>query len=62
MKLKNIIVIELCIIIIVGTGWIKNVVKLSQCDFETPYKAEFIHIAGLFPPIGAITGWLDVGK
>ena len=23
--------------------WVKNIVKLSDCDFETPYKCEVIH-------------------
>lgn len=44
------------------TGWVKNIIKLSNCDFESPYKAEVIHAVGLLPPVGMITGWLDVGK
>ena len=43
-------------------GWIKNVIKLSDCDFQSPYKAEIIHAAGLIPPVGMITGWLNLGK
>ena len=51
------------VIIIVGlTGWVKNIIKLSNCDFEAPYKAEVIHAIGIIPPVGAITGWLDLGK
>ena len=51
-------------VIIVGgiTGWIKNIIKLSDCDFEAPYRAEVIHTIGIIPPVGAITGWLDLGK
>lgn len=55
-------VIWLMILIIGFTGWVQNIIKLSNCDFEKPYKAEVIHIIGLIPPIGAITGWLNVGK
>jgi hypothetical protein len=44
------------------TGWIKNLIKLSECDFEAPYKAEIVHAVGLIPPVGAVTGWLDIGK
>jgi len=46
----------------VGVGWIKNIVKLASCDFKAPYKAEVIHTVGLVPVVGAVTGWLDVGK
>ncbi len=50
-------------VITVGViGWIKNIIKLSECDFEKPYKAEVIHTVGLVPVIGAVTGYLNVGK
>ena len=55
-------IIWIAIVLIAGVGWVKNLIKLTECDFETPYKAEVIHTAGLIPPIGMITGWLDVGK
>lgn len=65
-KIKSIFIIWFIIyasIIIFGiTGYIKNVIKLSECDFEHPYKAEVIHIVGLIPPVGAITGWLNIGN
>jgi len=50
------------LVIIMLVGWVKNVIKLSECDFEAPYKAEVIHTIGLLPIVGAITGWIDVGK
>jgi len=50
------------IVIVAGTGWIKNVIKLANCDFEAPYKAEVVHTVGLIPTVGMITGWLDLGK
>lgn len=60
---EKIIITVIVIFILTGfTGWVKNVVKLSECDFKYPYKAEVIHSLGLFPPIGAITGYLNVGK
>ena len=43
-------------------GWIQNIIKLSECDFEAPYKAEVIHTIGILPPVGIFTGWLDLGK
>ena len=55
-------IILLAVVIPGGVGWVKNITKLAQCDFEAPYKAEAIHTIGIIPPIGAITGWMDLGK
>ena len=60
--MKTILIIQIVIILVVGTGWVKNIIKLADCDFEPSYKAEVIHIVGLIPPVGMITGWLDLGK
>jgi hypothetical protein len=60
--IKNIVIFQLAIVLIVGTGWVKNIIKLTECDFESPVKAEIVHILGVFPPVGMITGWLDMGE
>lgn len=60
--MKGIMIVVVVIVLVVGIGWVKNIIKLSNCDFEAPYKCEVVHILGIVPPIGAITGWLDVGK
>ena len=62
MKLKNILILQIVILLVVGVGWTKNIIKLSHCDFKAPYKAEVIYVVGLLPPVGMITGWLDIGK
>ena len=62
MKRINLLIVIVVIVLVVGTGWVKNIIKLSDCDFKAPYKAEVIYAAGLMPPVGAITGWLDIGK
>jgi hypothetical protein len=62
MKAWHLIAFYLVILLIVGTGWVKNIIKLSNCDFKAPYKAEVIHAVGLVPPVGMITGWLNPGK
>ena len=42
-------------------GWVLNVVKLVESDFEAPYKNEVIRTVGTFvPPIGGIAGWVDI--
>jgi hypothetical protein len=53
---------QLLIVLVIGAGWVMNIVKLADCDFEAPYKAEVIHAVGIIPPVGMITGWLDLGK
>lgn len=59
----TIVSLVILIIFVVGfVGWVKNIIKLSNCDFEKPYKAEIIHSVGLVPVVGAVTGWLDIGK
>jgi len=62
---KGFTLTEIIIFIVLAlafTGWVKNIIKLSDCDFEAPYKAEVIHVLGILPPVGMITGWLDMGK
>ena len=60
--MKSIMAFQLIIVIVIGTGWVKNIIKLSNCDFVGPYKCEVIHAVGIFPPVGMITGWLNVGQ
>ena len=55
-------ILWLVVIVIVAAGWIANLIKLVDCDFEAPYKCEVVHLAGLIPPVGMIVGWMDVGK
>ncbi len=44
-------------------GWGMNLYKLVKCDFSAPYKAEVIRTVGVFlPPVGAITGYIDLGN
>lgn len=51
------------VIIMMGVGWVKNIIGLTQCDFEEPYKAEIIRIIGIpVAPVGGIVGYMDVGK
>ena len=60
--MKGMMIFGFVVIAVVAIGWVKNVIKLANCDFEAPYKCEVIHAVGLIPPVGMVTGWLDVGK
>jgi hypothetical protein len=55
--------IQLFIATAIGVGWIKDIIKLSNCDFKEPYKAEVIYgVGAVIPFVGAVTGWMDFGK
>ena len=60
--MNKVMVFGVVIFVVVAVGWVKNIIKLSDCDFEAPYKCEVVHAVGVVPPVGMITGWLDVGK
>jgi len=62
MKLSNIVIVLILVAIISAIGWGKNLYKLSNCDFEAPYKAEVMHGIGIIPFVGAFTGYMDFGK
>lgn len=50
------------LIILLLNGWIQNIIKLSNCDFEAPYKCEVIHAIGIIPPVGIFTGYMDFSE
>jgi len=52
--------IILVLLVAGAIGWCMNIYKLVNCDFESPYKAEFIRAVGLMPPVGAVVGWVDI--
>lgn len=56
----SLFVIGLLIVGIVGYGL--NFYKLTQCDFQAPYKAEIIRGIGIVPVVGAFTGYMDLGE
>jgi len=48
--------------ILIGSGWVLNIYKLASADFEAPYKTEIIRTVGIFPPVGMVVGWMDIGE
>ena len=63
-KQNGFVAVVLVIVIIVLfllVGWILNIVKLCDCDFQTPAKVEVVRIIGIFvAPVGGIIGWIDI--
>jgi hypothetical protein len=54
-------IIGLIIIIVCFTGWLKNIIKLTNCDFEPSYKSEVLRIIGIpVAPMGIIIGYMDL--
>lgn len=47
---------------VLALGYGMNIYKLTQCDFEAPYKAEVLHTVGLIPVVGVFTGYMEFGK
>lgn len=62
MKLGEALLVAVAVVVIIGTGWVKNIIKLSDCDFASPYKTEVIRVIGIIPPVGAVVGWMDIGE
>ena len=55
--------LSLIFIVLVAGGWIGNIVKLCQADFEAPYKTELIRVGSIFiAPVGVVIGWMDIGE
>ena len=51
----------LVITILIGALWVTNIVRLTQLDFEAPYKAEVIRSIGVvIVPVGAVLGLVDI--
>jgi hypothetical protein len=57
--------IILMVFLVVGAayGYVHNIVELTRCDFEAPFKAEIVRVIGIpFTPVGIIAGYCDLGK
>lgn len=58
--MKKLFIIWVLIFIFVIIGWVKNISKLIDCNFEPVGKAEIVRCIGILPPVGAIVGWMDI--
>lgn len=47
------------ICLLLGIGWMNNLIKFIKLDFKAPYKAEIIRGISL-SPLGTIIGWIDI--
>ena len=53
----------LVIIAIIFGPYVYNGIKLTNCDFESNYRCEVVHLAGLvIPPLSFITVWFSTDE
>ena len=57
--MKMITVLGFSLFLFVAGCWIGNLYKLTQCDFEKPYKCEIIHAVGIIPVASIVTVWFE---
>jgi hypothetical protein len=47
--------------IAVFIGWVMNIYKLTECDFDVPLKSEVFRCIGIpLFPLGAVIGYMDI--
>lgn len=56
--MRAIFIVGLCITLVIGTAWVVNLKKLTDCDFEAPYRCEVVHGVGIIPPVALVTAWI----
>ena len=55
------VLVYIVVAILLGVGWLFNVVRFCQCDFKAPYKAEIIRGVGIVvAPVGGVAGWITI--
>lgn len=56
----GLIVFYFLILLFLGIGWVKCIVKAVNCDWDPIGKAEVIYTGGVLLGYGGIIGWLDI--
>lgn len=53
------IIVLFCLV--VGYGWISNIVRFVRLDFQSPYKAEVLRGVGIVvAPMGVVEGFIKI--
>jgi len=55
---KNLVVCFVMLLLVIG--YVKNIIGIFNCDYETPYRCEVVRLVGIIPPLGVFFGWVDV--
>ncbi len=51
--------IQIVLVLVIGSAWCVNIYKLTQCDFQAPYKGEVMHGVGILGPTALVTVWFN---
>lgn len=54
------IMIMILLVVTILYGSVMNVVKLVECDFKAPYKAECLRIIGIPTGLGVVFGYMEI--
>jgi hypothetical protein len=55
-------IIAVGVLLLPTVGYVKNVFKFIDSDFEAPYKSEIVRAVGIpVPIVGVIAGFMDIG-
>jgi hypothetical protein len=58
----TVVLLMLLLTVFIGISWVVNVVKLVQCDFDSPYKEEAVRGIGLIPIVAPFVAWQDFNE
>jgi hypothetical protein len=54
-------IIAISIVALIGYGWFANLYKLSQYNFNSPYRAEVLRgVGALVFPVGVVMGYFTI--
>mgnify|MGYP006280065171 CR=1 FL=1 len=62
MKENYAIGLAVLIVILSAGGYFANIYRLTQCDFNAPYKCEILRGIGVVTGLGGFFGWVDLGE
>ena len=57
----KLLIIPVLLVVLLG-GQVRGIYKLTQCDFQAPYKAEIIYTIGIPTQLNIVLGWMNFGK
>ena len=60
-SIYHIVMCVLCFGLVLGfgIGWVKNIIQIYHCSFETIEPIEVLRVVGIFvAPLGAVLGWM----
>ena len=60
--MKALLALPLIIVLALLISWVANIVKLTDCDFQAPFRCEVVHGIGVIPAVSLVTVWFNSDK